>query len=149
MLNNTFRGDESVCKTSDPEVSTSSPAMAELAQESSSFFSHRPVGGELCREAQNPQFSCVLGIKSRALDLHFFKTAYETQANICALGSPQMKTFRFLVEHCLLTRNAAKEERIRRLNSTVPRSLQLRYALPQMYGFGQDAVWFPGPNIQA
>lgn len=112
-------------------------------------FSHIvPLAGSCVGKRRTRSFPALLA-SSRALDLHFFKTAYETQANICALGSPQMKTFRFLVEHRLLTRNAVKEERIRRLNSTVPRSLQLRYALPQMYGFGQDAVWFPGPNIQA
>lgn len=51
------------------------------------------------------------GIKSSALDLHFFKTAYKTQANICALGSPQMKTFKFWLEHCLLTRSTVRQSR--------------------------------------
>lgn len=51
------------------------------------------------------------GIKSSALDLHFFETAYKTQANICALGSPQMKTFKFCLEHCLLTRSTVRQSR--------------------------------------
>lgn len=36
------------------------------------------------------------------------------QGNICLLGSRQMKTLKFLPEHCLLTRNAVKQEWIRR-----------------------------------
>lgn len=52
MLDNTSGGDESVCKISDPEVSTSSLAVAKLAQETSNFFSHYHVGGEPCREAR-------------------------------------------------------------------------------------------------
>lgn len=68
MLNNTFSGDESVCKIPDPEVSTSSPAVAELAQETSNFFSHYHVGEELGRVAQKatcsfpgfwPQVWCI------------------------------------------------------------------------------------------
>lgn len=44
MLNNTFIGDKRAGKISNPKVSTSSLATAELVQETSSFFSHYHIG---------------------------------------------------------------------------------------------------------
>lgn len=81
------------------------------------------------------------GIQLKALGLHFFTTPYKTQANICALGSKQMKTSKFSPENCLLTRNAVKRELIRS-DSTVPRSLQPRHAPCHC---GQDAAKASSP----
>lgn len=44
MLSNTFSGDKRAGKISNPKVSTSSLAIAELVQETSNFFSHYHIG---------------------------------------------------------------------------------------------------------